>query len=451
MADEYDFADKSEQEILLSYVANKGHRTRNVNKINNLLDLQDAKYSKITEATLVGLVSALERYQDRLNIFVAWLELHELASAEDHRADVEILAPATVALVNRVMQGIHDYEPPVAAGVGGAGQLVPLQAPAYGPTAKPVMALKPEKLGFDSNLGQVRRWKQRFRAFHASSNLRIISIPDQQAYLIACIDDKVANRIHRLVTETTPLFPNQAQIPCCYDVIDSLFEEKIPLLLRRVQFIANKQQDGQDGISWREELRNLADDAAIEDMETADLLCVIYVTGIKNDELREKLLEITDPTIAKFDRMVDSYDQAKKQLGEMKNPAAMATTQPNRGRQQQRNQRPNNFRRQEGRPEANKGRSGKLICFRCGQEGHIANACPTPAHLKCSKCGKQGHIRPACRQANAAGQQPTEDLTKQLDSLTVSNPPAAAQSEGMQTVHTLYSTAPNQPTPTVNL
>ena len=200
-----------------------------------------------------------------------------------------------------------------------------------------------------------------------------------------------------------------------------------------------KQQDGQDGISWREELRNLADDAAIEEMETADLLCVIYVTGIKNDELREKLLEITDPTIAKFDRVVDSFDQAKKQLGEMKNPAAMATTQPNRGRQQQRNQRPNNSRRQEGRPEAkDKGRSGKIICFRCGQEGHIATGCSTPAHHRCSKCGKQGHIRPACRQANAAGQQPTDDLTRQLDSLTVSHPPAATQSDGMQTVHTLY-------------
>ena len=113
----------------------------------------------------------------------------------------------------------------------------------------------------------------------------MLSLPDQQAYLIACIDDEIANRIHRLVTDTTPLFPNPGQIPCCYDVIDSLFEEKIPLLLRRVQFIAAKQQEGQDGISWREELRNMADDAAIEDMETADLLCVIYVTGIRNDEL----------------------------------------------------------------------------------------------------------------------------------------------------------------------
>ena len=52
-------------------------------------------------------------------------------------------------------------------------------------------------------------------------------------------------------------------------------------------------------------------------MQTPDLLCVIYVTGIRNNELREKLLEISNPTIAKFDRVVDSFDQARKQLGKM--------------------------------------------------------------------------------------------------------------------------------------
>ena len=103
-------------------------------------------------------------------------------------------------------------------------------------------------------------------------------------------------------------------------------------------------------------------------MDTADLLCIIYVTGIKNNELRERLLEISRPTIEKFDRVVDSFDQAKKQLDEMRSPAAMAATQQTRERQQQKNPRQNNYRRQEGRPEARKkGRSGKIICFRCGK------------------------------------------------------------------------------------
>ena len=33
--------------------------------------------------------------------------------------------------------------------------------------------------------------------------------------------------------------------------------------------MCHKQQDGQDGISWREELRHLADDASIDEMSTA--------------------------------------------------------------------------------------------------------------------------------------------------------------------------------------
>ena len=98
--------------------------------------------------------------------------------------------------------------------------------------------------------------------------------------------------------------------------------------------MSNKQQEGQDGISWRKELRNLSDDAAIEDMTTPDLLCVIYVTGIRNNELREKLLEISRPTIKKFDRLVDSFDQARKQLDKMRRPATSAATQPTQTKQQ---------------------------------------------------------------------------------------------------------------------
>ena len=105
------------------------------------------------------------------------------------------------------------------------------------------------------------------------------------------------------------MFPNNANIPCCFNIIDNLFKEKIPLLLRRVQFMSNKQQEGQDGFSWREELCNLSDDAAIEDMQTPDLLCVIYATSIRNNELREKLLEISYPTIEKFDSMVNSLSK----------------------------------------------------------------------------------------------------------------------------------------------
>ena len=103
MEEDYDFDGRSEQEVLLSFTANKGHRTRQAKKIYNLLALQDQKYSKATEQTLLQVVAALERYQDRLNIFASWLNLHTLESAAAHVTEAETLATATETLVNRVM------------------------------------------------------------------------------------------------------------------------------------------------------------------------------------------------------------------------------------------------------------------------------------------------------------------------------------------------------------
>ena len=95
MEDDYDFDNRSEQEVLLSFTANKGHRTRQAKKIDNLLAFQDQKYSKATENTLLQIVTALERYQDRLNIFASWLNLHTPESAAAHVDEAATLATAT--------------------------------------------------------------------------------------------------------------------------------------------------------------------------------------------------------------------------------------------------------------------------------------------------------------------------------------------------------------------
>ena len=111
MDEEYHFEDKSEQEVLLSFTANKGHRTRQFKKITNLLALQEQKYSKSTEKTLLQAVSALERYQDRLTIFASWLNLHTLESAAAHVTGAETLATATENLVNKEIEQVHNHEP----------------------------------------------------------------------------------------------------------------------------------------------------------------------------------------------------------------------------------------------------------------------------------------------------------------------------------------------------
>ena len=73
---DYNFEGKTEGDILLSFKAAKGHRTRNFNKITNLLVLQEEKYSKFTEQTLVKAVVEMERQTDKLILLASYLQLH---------------------------------------------------------------------------------------------------------------------------------------------------------------------------------------------------------------------------------------------------------------------------------------------------------------------------------------------------------------------------------------
>ena len=79
--DDWDFDNKTEDDILLSFKSNKGHLTQQHNKITNLLKLQAQKYSKTTKNTILTAVNNMEKYMDRLTMLASYLELHILESA----------------------------------------------------------------------------------------------------------------------------------------------------------------------------------------------------------------------------------------------------------------------------------------------------------------------------------------------------------------------------------
>ena len=85
------------QDILLSFKSNKGHRTRQFNKITNLLTLQEQKYSKTKEKNppILAAVQAMEKYTNRLTLLASYLSLHILESADAHVTEAKTLATAT--------------------------------------------------------------------------------------------------------------------------------------------------------------------------------------------------------------------------------------------------------------------------------------------------------------------------------------------------------------------
>ena len=157
--------------------------------------------------------------------------------------------------------------------------------------------------------------------------------------------------------------------------------------------------------------------------------------------------------------MIDLFDQARKQLGEMKRPATSAATQEAprwQERYKTKNQRSNpNHRPEIPRKEQDRRKHLGNKCYRCGKKDHLLPNCPRPPNHSCSNCGKQGHISPACLKAiaNNTNIQPEDEdqhLASKLASMRIDNPMEAPQGAA-QAVHSLYGTASNQPTPTMLL
>ena len=63
-------------------------------------------------------------------------------------------------------------------------------------------------------------------------------------------------------------------------------------------------------------------------MMPEDMLCVTYIRGVRSNELREKLLEVAEPSLVRFDRIVDSFNQAKSQMAEIRKKPNQQKHQP---------------------------------------------------------------------------------------------------------------------------
>ena len=223
----FDFTGKTAEQVLGSYSAFKGWRTRNVDKIEQNLDLNERAFSQTTETQIKKDLSNVEKYSDILTQIANWLVIEAHADADDHVAEAAQFQLATKALITRVLRAVHRAQP--------AAPNVPANAAPVAPTSKPVSDLKPDQLTFDASIAHVRRWKKDFEAYHSASNMRVLSVRNQQAFLLRCLDDDISARVSRIATGTTPIFP-QNGVVSCFSLIDDFFKERNPILMRRIFF-----------------------------------------------------------------------------------------------------------------------------------------------------------------------------------------------------------------------
>ena len=95
-------------------------------------------------------------------------------------------------------------------------------------------------------------------------------------------------RISRLSTATTPIFP-QNNMVSCFSLLVDFFKERNPILMRRKTFFTCKQSSTQDELAFMEDVCSAADKGDIAGMSVEDAICLVYIIGVKDDILRDKL------------------------------------------------------------------------------------------------------------------------------------------------------------------
>ena len=223
-------------------------------------------------------------------------------SGKDHVTEVAGYTTALAKSNNNFLKIMHVHTEGHLLGPGGG------MMPRPSTSAKPISELRPKELEYDATPSAVRDWKIKFTAYHDASNMSALPLNTQRAFLVNTVAGDISKRITRMATKTTPIFPTQGQVSC-FDYVDTFFKEKVPLIHRRKAFFTYIQQEGQDATQLRGELRNLADLGDIAGMDLPGALCLMYSMSIRDVKLQEKLMAVSEPTLEKFNTIMDAHVQ----------------------------------------------------------------------------------------------------------------------------------------------
>ena len=228
------------------------------------------------------------------------------------------------------------------------------------------------------------------------------------------------------------------------DIISEFFRERNPLMTRRRAFFNYRQSVGQDIMSFRENLRSLADECDIGNMTLEETLCLMYAVGVRDDKLREKLYEISEPTLTKFNTVMDAWVQRNRQMDDHDKHPAAAMKVGDKGKKKEAPKRPPLSEEEKSRRRGIKGR-----CFRCGQQDHMMPACKMSPSITCNICKAQGHMAAVCSKTSARVIQGDQNQQQQQQIPAIDYFPqgAAAQNVGSSYAVSSY----NRPTPEVPL
>ena len=151
--------------------------------------------------------------------------------------------------------------------------------------------LRPETLMVTSSMTEYEAWKDAFNAYFHASNMQLLGVEQQHAFLRNRLGPVLRIRLKGTVTPS-------ASVQECYQALDKVFTERYPLFQRRLAWFqfCNKKDDPIKQTYYR--LKEIADEADMAKMTMDDwnMFRVAYLYR-ENASMFHDLLKVENPTL----------------------------------------------------------------------------------------------------------------------------------------------------------
>ena len=336
------------------------------------------------------------------------------------------------------MQGCVSHS--TTAGVTAAVRAQPQQQQGILPGQIINDTLKPSVLSLENKPIELRQWVREIKTFFMSNQLDKVSQEEQIGYCRKFLAPELEVLVSAKVDDHTTFDGDNNSI---LSIVQEEFNIRYPLFERRLEYFQFHMQQGQSATAFVARKLQLAQEADLPSLQVDDLNCFTVMTGLKDDGLLSKLLDLSTPTFEDIKKRIAKYESTKASKKACAESAKAAKVQLNQ-----------KFDKSAGQTRQPPQYEGMITpwflegkCNKCASTKHLKDRCDKE-NPSCSRCKKSGHLASAClgdyfkyreqkggprRQGNdAAGARPKQqERARQVDGdrqrETQSTPPASAQ------------------------
>ena len=203
----------------------------------------------------------------------------------------------------------------------------------------------------------------------------------RKSILLSVIGPDTYSLLRTLCAPTRPADKTFKQIT---DILKEHFSPKPSEVVCRFKFHTRSRQPGESVAAFMSELRRLAEHCNFNNYLT-DMLRDRLVCGIADERVQRLLLTEKELTLEKAYQVCIAEEAASKDTSVLKGEHVNKVSAQKKcytGKRNHTKQQPEN-------------QDQKRVCFRCGDESHLANRCKHQ-NTRCNYCKKIGHLAKMC-------------------------------------------------------